>query len=283
MKLLLDTHALFWFLLNDPRLSGNARSLMTDSGNDLLVSPASYWEMAIKISLGKYTLEEDFAEFTDDAQHKGMKPLHQWLEHIPEDVRKHVANLRSSYTRKTQELAQERKELEAIREELLSTKETTINNPHLAEMSKYATDEQHDIYSEQGMQAEIKRQAALMLQEMMRPAQEKIQLERRQLELNNFKAQNPELTQDEYRQPIAKMLMERPELKLEDAFYIVKAKVDAQKATEERTRLAQQKSSRREAFSRTSTGKNTTAPKPPKSRDAWEIYQWHKNNPGFKG
>lgn len=65
MKLLLDTHALFWFLLNDPRLSGNARSLMTDSGNDLLVSPASYWEIAIKISLGKYTLEEDFAEFME--------------------------------------------------------------------------------------------------------------------------------------------------------------------------------------------------------------------------
>ena len=42
--------------------------------------------------------------FTDDANHKGMKPLHEWVGHLPEDVRKHVANLRSSYTRKTQEL-----------------------------------------------------------------------------------------------------------------------------------------------------------------------------------
>jgi len=54
VKLLLDTHALLWFLLNDSRLSGNARSLMVDRGNELLVSPASYLKIAIKISLGKY-------------------------------------------------------------------------------------------------------------------------------------------------------------------------------------------------------------------------------------
>jgi len=57
--------------------------------------------------------EEQFEEFTEEANHKGMKPLHEWMQHIPEDVRKHVANIRSSYTRKTQELAQMRKDLEA--------------------------------------------------------------------------------------------------------------------------------------------------------------------------
>ena len=60
MKLLLDTHALLWFILGDAKLSANARSLIVDPANDLLVSPASYWEIAIKISLGKYTLAEDF-------------------------------------------------------------------------------------------------------------------------------------------------------------------------------------------------------------------------------
>ncbi len=65
MKLLLDTQALLWFLLNDARLSGTAQSLITDAGNDLLLSPASYWEIAIKISLGKYALTEDFAEFME--------------------------------------------------------------------------------------------------------------------------------------------------------------------------------------------------------------------------
>ncbi len=65
MKLLLDTHALLWFLLDDAKLSVDARSLITDPANDPLVSPASYWEISIKISLGKYTLAEDFAEFME--------------------------------------------------------------------------------------------------------------------------------------------------------------------------------------------------------------------------
>ena len=65
MKLLLDTHALLWFILNDRRLSPDARSLMMDSSNDLLISPASVWEIAIKISLGKYSLEEPFEEFME--------------------------------------------------------------------------------------------------------------------------------------------------------------------------------------------------------------------------
>ena len=63
MKLLLDTHAFLWFVLDDSRLSESARTLMMDRGNELLISPASYWELAIKISLGKYQLDEDFETF----------------------------------------------------------------------------------------------------------------------------------------------------------------------------------------------------------------------------
>jgi len=221
--------------------------------------------------------DEDYPEFTEDANHTGMKPLHEWLKHTPEDVRKHVANMRASYTRKTQELAAERKQLEALREELLATKEGTLNNPMLEEVSKYATDEAHDVYSEEGMKAEIQRQAALMLQEMMKPAQDKIRQERRAVELESFKANNPELTQDEYRMPIAKMLMERPELKLEDAFYIVKAKVDSQKLKSEREAMAAQKSSRKSTFAKTSTGQNSNPTGTPRFKNAWDAYNYHKS------
>ena len=55
--------------------------------------------------------EEDYEEFKSDANHKGMKPLNEWLKHVPADVRKHVANIRSDYTRKTTELSQMKKDL----------------------------------------------------------------------------------------------------------------------------------------------------------------------------
>lgn len=55
MNLLLDTHALIWFLEDDPQLSLHARSAISDASNRCHVSDATVWEMAIKQSLGKLT------------------------------------------------------------------------------------------------------------------------------------------------------------------------------------------------------------------------------------
>jgi PIN domain nuclease of toxin-antitoxin system len=63
MRLLLDTHAFLWYALNDPQLSSSARVLILDPSNGVLVSPASYWEIAIKISVGKYALHEPYEAF----------------------------------------------------------------------------------------------------------------------------------------------------------------------------------------------------------------------------
>jgi PIN domain nuclease of toxin-antitoxin system len=63
VKYLLDTHALLWFLLDDKQLNARAKGIIVDTRNDILASPASYWEIAIKISLGKYTLRQPFTEF----------------------------------------------------------------------------------------------------------------------------------------------------------------------------------------------------------------------------
>ena len=65
MRLLLDTHSLLWFLLNDLRLSAAANGLIADANNDIEISPASYWEIAIKISLGKYSLPERYEVFVE--------------------------------------------------------------------------------------------------------------------------------------------------------------------------------------------------------------------------
>jgi len=53
MRLLVDTHALLWWFTDDPRLSALARKLITDEGNEVLVSAASAWEIATKQRLGK--------------------------------------------------------------------------------------------------------------------------------------------------------------------------------------------------------------------------------------
>ena len=53
MRLLLDTHALLWWLDGDRRLSARVRRLVADEGNVVLVSAASVWEITTKARLGK--------------------------------------------------------------------------------------------------------------------------------------------------------------------------------------------------------------------------------------
>ena len=59
MKLLLDTHAFLW-ALTDQNLSQTAREAYLNTNNDLYLSAASYWEICIKVSLGKLTVIPDW-------------------------------------------------------------------------------------------------------------------------------------------------------------------------------------------------------------------------------
>lgn len=63
MKLLLDTQAFLWFALDAPNLSATARAHIVDPAHDKYVSPATFWEVAIKIRTGKYTLAQPYADF----------------------------------------------------------------------------------------------------------------------------------------------------------------------------------------------------------------------------
>ncbi len=69
MRLLLDTHALLWWLTKSPSLTVSARSLLIDQDNAVLVSAASMWEIATKVRLGKLDVAvevvEDFLSYLD--------------------------------------------------------------------------------------------------------------------------------------------------------------------------------------------------------------------------
>jgi PIN domain nuclease of toxin-antitoxin system len=65
VRLLLDTHTLVWFTHSDPKLSPAARTVIEDATNEVWISPASYWEIAIKVHLGKWTLNQPYPVFMD--------------------------------------------------------------------------------------------------------------------------------------------------------------------------------------------------------------------------
>lgn len=60
MRLLLDTHAILWFLANAPKLSSRARAAILDPANTRWASPISLLEIALKNRIGKLPLPDPF-------------------------------------------------------------------------------------------------------------------------------------------------------------------------------------------------------------------------------
>lgn len=63
MSLLLDTHALLWWVDDAPQLSSKARQALLAWESECFVSVASCWELAIKVSLGKLGLRDSVERF----------------------------------------------------------------------------------------------------------------------------------------------------------------------------------------------------------------------------
>ncbi len=77
---LVDTHALLWFLTDDPQLSEPARATMESGESVLLVSSASIWEIAIKRGLGKVRAPTDLLTLLrrEGVESLAIEPEHAW-------------------------------------------------------------------------------------------------------------------------------------------------------------------------------------------------------------
>lgn len=78
MKLLLDTHAFLWLVEGNPGLSATARAALTDPLNQVFISVALVWELAIKINSGKLTLNDRLSTYVQtwvEAYHLELLPI----------------------------------------------------------------------------------------------------------------------------------------------------------------------------------------------------------------
>ncbi|MFT8347299.1 type II toxin-antitoxin system VapC family toxin, partial [Gluconobacter oxydans] len=80
MKVLLDTHALLWWLSDSDRLGETAREIIADPVHDILVSIVSLWEIAIKIRIGK--LDADMNDILAAIPEEGFSLLQIQPEHL---------------------------------------------------------------------------------------------------------------------------------------------------------------------------------------------------------
>jgi PIN domain nuclease of toxin-antitoxin system len=58
MRLILDTHAFLWWIVDGPPLAARGRDVVKNPANELFLSVASAWEIAIKVNLGRLRLPD---------------------------------------------------------------------------------------------------------------------------------------------------------------------------------------------------------------------------------
>ncbi|WP_295613986.1 type II toxin-antitoxin system VapC family toxin [Chamaesiphon sp. GL140_3_metabinner_50] len=83
MRVLIDTHVFIWYVQSSDRLPSFVTAIINDGRNDILLSIASVWEMAIKQSTGKLNLGNPYASFiSEQMKLNSMELLPVRLEHL---------------------------------------------------------------------------------------------------------------------------------------------------------------------------------------------------------
>lgn len=228
---------------------------------------------------GKHPVEpqanfQDFAEgsFEDPllntGNHKGFD-YNKVITELPDEAKMMLGNLRADYTRKTQELAAMRKQLEAEREAFVNSEFTQ----NLAEMA--SKEVKFDPYDDSSVEARIEKEVATRLQEMMRPLQTQYELNQRQAKLEQFKAEHPDLT--DYKTDIAKLLMTDESLSLERAYYIVKGQKTVETKKSMEAELKEYKRAAKEyglKVGGTQRATQNTVPESVRKQGGYAVYQW---------
>ena len=82
MKVLLDTHTFLWWITDDPKLSLRVRGIISEGENEIFISAATGWEIAIKSQIGRLKLPDEPQRFIlEQLKINGMKSLPIEMRH----------------------------------------------------------------------------------------------------------------------------------------------------------------------------------------------------------
>src|SRR5579863_6736443 len=84
MEYLLDTHSFLWFINGDDQLSLKAKTTIADPNSIKYISIASFWEIAIKVNLGKLKLDMAYQDLRHHVIVNGFEVLPITFEHTIE-------------------------------------------------------------------------------------------------------------------------------------------------------------------------------------------------------
>jgi len=202
-----------------------------------------------------------------EGEHKGID-YNRVLKELPEDAQKLLANIRSSFTKKTQEIAEERRQMQAQMEALAKT--------GFSEKLKETAERQTELdpYDPKSFELRIQEEVARRMREMVQPLEEQYKLDQIKMRYEKFKAENPDLMEPAIKTGVKQLLDENPALDLPTAYKLVKAEALIKQQNEQATELAHLRDAARQFGLKTSNGRNTGNLKPPAGLKSHELYMW---------
>lgn len=214
---------------------------------------------------------------TSDENHK--IDYQQMVEGLSDDGQKFIGNLRRSYTQKTQELAEQRRQLESQAAELKSQREAMLKSDFHQNLRETAEqDAPIDMLDESSIEKRIEKEVARRINEMLQPMREEHAVQQRRIALQSFKSEHPDL--EDYKHEIASELQNNEALNLEQAYWMVKGRsLAAQKNQQDEELQAYRTAARQAGLKVGGLNRGSRAGVPPnvKAQGAWAIYEYlHK-------
>lgn len=212
-----------------------------------------------------------------NSEHKGLN-YQEILAGLPPDARKLLGNLRASYSKKTGALAEERRELARLRQEIDANRKLMLQGEgakaiKLAAESDPTKVEGFDPWSQEGIEQLAEQKAAKMLQKYLSGMQEEFQVGQYRQQLETFKTEHPDLMGDaEVKEQVTAAMRANPDLRLEAAYWQVKGKLGHRRAQAAKEAAEQDRLRNRETLRTTKLGR-ARGGKQPVFKNAWEAFQ----------
>ena len=219
--------------------------------------------------------------FQQETDYKGVN-YQEVVGALPDDAKKLVHNLRSSFTRKTQELAEDRKALASARSALDAQRATLIESDFFKNVSEKADKkvDNFDPYDTKSFETRIEKEVATRIKEMMEPLRQANEQQQRQNRLDSFKSDHPDL--EGMKSDVAKVLLANDHMNLEQAYWQVKGQQLHKQEQTQSAELKQYKSAAKAAGLKVggaSRGRGTGVPQYVLDQDdPVAIYNWLKSN-----
>ena len=226
-------------------------------------------------------IEDEIFQSEEDYKGDDYKAV---MQELSPEAKKLFHNLRSSFTKKTQSISDQKKALENAKAALHAREKALFESDFYKSVSEKAAVEKKDFdpYDTKSFESRIEQEVAKRMTEMMEPMRQAHVLQQQKHKLETFKAQHPDL--ETYKGEIVGVLKENKHMNLEQAYWQVKGRKLAEDMKSQDAEMANYKKVAREAGLKVggaSRGSLGGIPQHIMERDdPVAIYNWIRENKG---